>query len=90
MALVKLPANCSALPDPIAQAPSLGRSAFNLGFVPHCFSPHFVVPISLAVWIVFNCSNRPFCHKTSKNGTFLGKTIKTIISRPAARLLKNR
>jgi hypothetical protein len=71
-----------------AQALQPGRSAFNKGIVPLCFSPHFVVPISFSVGIVFNCSDHPFFNKMAKNMPKIGKTIKTILLHPLRETLK--
>jgi hypothetical protein len=80
----------------IAQAIGSGRCPFYLGIVPLCFLAGFVVAtsrsiakrilwtpvVSVAVWIVFNCSDHPFFNKTPKNMPVMEKTIKQFITRP--------
>jgi hypothetical protein len=63
----------------VALALQPGRSAFNAGVVPLCFSPHFVVGTSVRLRIVFNCSDRPFLNKVAKNMARIWKTIETIM-----------
>jgi hypothetical protein len=38
--------------------------------------------VSIGVWIVFNCSDRPFFNKTPKNMPIMEKTIKQFITGP--------
>jgi hypothetical protein len=65
--------------SPIAQAIGSGRCPFDQGIVPLCFAPHFVVPNSFGVWIVFDCSDRQFFNKTPKSMPKMRKTIKQFI-----------
>jgi hypothetical protein len=66
----------------IAQAIAAGRCSFYKGIVPLCFSPHFVVPHSLGLGIVFNCSDRPFFDKTPKSMPKTEETTKQFITGP--------
>jgi hypothetical protein len=68
--------------SPIAQAIVSGRCPFYLGIVPHCFSPQFVVPNLFGVWIVFNCSSRPFFDKTPKTMPKMEKTMEQFNTGP--------
>jgi hypothetical protein len=66
----------------IAQAIGSGRCSFYQGIVPLCFLKQFVVATSVAVSIVFNCSDHPFFNKTPKNMPIMTKTIKQFITGP--------
>jgi hypothetical protein len=62
----------------IAQAIASGRCPFYEAIVPLCFSPRFVVPNLFGVWIVFNCSDRPFFNKTPKSMHWIQLTSATL------------
>jgi hypothetical protein len=63
----------------VALALQPGRSAFNVGVVPLCFSPHSVTGLRSSVRIVPDCSDQQFFNKVAKNMAKMGKTIETIM-----------
>jgi hypothetical protein len=62
----------------LARARLPGRLAFKWAIVPLCFTLQMVVPASVGMAIVLNCSSRPFYEKTAKNHQISRKTMEQL------------